>query len=69
MCTTPVPLEFYACICEEVRTTVGVNFYTRTRTNEISEMEHVRMVRGTGPAAPVLAGPIFEAPTIFLTKT
>ena len=24
---------------------------------------------GTGPAAPVLAGPIFEAPTIFLTKT
>ena len=24
---------------------------------------------GTGPAAPVLAGPIFEAPTIFLAKT
>ena len=46
MCTTPVPLEFYACICEEVRTTVGVNLYTRTRTNETSEMDHVRMHKG-----------------------
>ena len=34
-----------------------------------SKLKVVNRAGGTGPVAPVLAGPIFEAPTIFLNKT